>query len=219
MTLWAIANLTATDIGEIFAAGNDPEVQAVLKRTPAILRSPLEFPYSDGLNFVQAIHSTGGWQAVDDVYKRMPESTEQILHPDKFTNKEAPVKLAIPADLASRLGSGWTVPLQDTLGEFQIRTWLSDAGGTATAEAAAGWGGDRIAVAEGPNGAWAVVMQTVWDTPGDAAEFEKSAKAALKKAGGSAAVLPGTGGKTRWVLVANDDATRSKVANVLGLAG
>ncbi len=118
-----------------------------------------------------------------------------------------------------RLGSGWTVPLQDTFGELQTGIWLKDTGAAAADAAAAGWGGDRLAVAEGPNGAWAVVMQTAWDSAKDAAEFETAATTALKEAGGVAKVLPGSGGKTRWVLVANDDATLGKVANALGLAG
>jgi hypothetical protein len=219
MTLWGIQNLTPEDIQELLALGNDPETKALLARTPPILRTPLEFPYDTGATWVQGIYGDGGWPAVDAVYKRMPESTEQILHPEKYTAAEAPVKVAIPADLATRLGSGWTVPLQDTLGELQTRIWLSDTGAAGANAAAAGWGGDRLAVAEGPNGAWAVVMQTAWDTAKDAAEFETAAKTAVKEAGGAARVLPGSGDKTRWVLVANDDATLGKVANVLGLAG
>ncbi len=62
-------------------------------------------------------------------------------------------------------------------------------------------------------------MQTAWDTAKDAGEFEDAATIALKKADGSGQVLPGDGGKTRWVLVANDDATLGKVADALGLAG
>ena len=58
-------------------------------------------------------------------------------------------------------------------------------------DAAAGWGGDRLAVVEGPDGAWAVAMQTAWDTEADAAAFETAATTALKKATGVAQVLPG----------------------------
>jgi hypothetical protein len=32
-------------------------------------------------------------------------------------------------------------------------------------------------------------------------------------------VLPGIGGTTRWVVLASDDPTLSKLTNVLGLAG
>ncbi len=58
----------------------------------------------------------------------MPESTEQILHPEKYTAKEAPVAVTLPADLATRLGTGWTVPLMDTFGEFQTGIWLREGG-------------------------------------------------------------------------------------------
>jgi hypothetical protein len=221
MTQWAAANLTADDLREIIAASADPEVAAVLARIPAILRTPLEFPYTRGFTFVGAVNSTGGWDAVNDFYDRMPESTEQILHPEKYAAAEAPVKVTMPNDLASRLGVGWTVPLQDTFGELQTDIWLREGGVAppAAEAAAAGWGGDRLAVMEGPDGAWGVAMQTAWDTTADAAAFETAAKTALAKARGVARVLPGDGGMTRWVIVADDEATFGLVTNALGLAG
>ena len=119
------------------------------------------------------------------------------------------------------MGAGWTVPIQDTFGEFQLGLWLRESGvdPQAARDAAAGWGGDRLAVVEGPDGAWAVAMQTAWDTDADAAAFETAATTAIKKATGDAQVLPGAGGKTRWVLIANDAKTSGKVAGALGLAG
>jgi hypothetical protein len=167
------------------------------------------------------VQSTGGWAGVNAYFTKMPASTEQILHPEKYTAGEAPVAVTMPSDLAARLGTGWKVPFQDTFGELQFGIWLRGAGvATATATAAAaGWGGDRLAVMEGPNGTWAVAMHTVWDTDADAAEFDSAATTALAKAGGTAKVLPGAGGKTRWVVVAGDAATLGRVAGVLGLAG
>jgi hypothetical protein len=47
------------------------------------------------------------------------------------------------------------------------------------AEAAAGWGGDTIVNLDGPDGTWAAIWQTTWDTPADAAEFAPAADAAL----------------------------------------
>jgi hypothetical protein len=151
----------------------------------------------------------------------MPASTEQILHPEKYTSNEAPVPVTLPADLATRLGTGWTVPLTDTFGEFQTGIWLREGGVAepAASDAAAGWGGDRLAVMNGPEGGWAVAWQTAWDTAADAAAFDKAATTALAKAQGVGKVLPGEGGKTRWVVVAKDKSTLQKVAGVLGLAG
>ena len=221
MTQWAAANLKPADLAELLSAASDPAPQAVLARTPAILRETLTFPYTTGLGYVQKVQAAGGWPAVNAYFSKMPASTEQILHPDKYTAGEAPVAVTLPADLATRLGSGWSVPLQDTFGEYQMGLWLRESGvaPAAATAAAAGWGGDRLAVINGPDGAWAVAMQTVWDTAADATEFEAAATTALDKADGVAQVVPGVGGKTRWVVVASDATTVGRVANVLGLAG
>ena len=51
-------------------------------------------PYSDGPAFVRSIKRRGGWQAVDDIYANSPESTEQIIHHDKY-GEDAPAKFGI----------------------------------------------------------------------------------------------------------------------------
>ncbi len=221
MTQWAAANLDQADILDLLAASSDPEAQAVLARTPAILRDTLTFPYTTGFGYIQAVQAAGGWPAVNAYFADMPVSTEQILHPEKYEAREAPVAVALPAKLANRLGKGWSVSLEDTFGEFQMGIWLRETGVPAldALAAAAGWGGDRQAVVEGPNGAWAVVMQTAWDSAADATEFEAAATTAIKSAGGIASVLPGAGGKIRWVLIASDASTLDLVAGSLGLAG
>ncbi|HEX5149644.1 MAG TPA: hypothetical protein VFW02_11220, partial [Candidatus Limnocylindrales bacterium] len=222
MTQWAIPNMTPAELQDYAALAADPESAAVLARTPAILTESLTFPYTSGINFLAPMQAQGGWAAVDKVYADMPTSTEQILHPDKYASRETPVKVTLKTDgLLSALGAGWTETLQDTFGEFQMRTWLRQAGvsGTDAEAAAAGWGGDRLAVLTGPNGAWAMVMKTAWDTAADAEAFETAAQTAAAKAGGPAGVFPGEGGKTRWFVVGSDDATLQSVVGGLGLAG
>jgi hypothetical protein len=131
------------------------------------------------------------------------------------------VEVKLPATLAADMGAGWSEAVQDTFGEFQLGVWLREAGVSASdaSAAAAGWGGDRLGVLEGPGDAWAVVMSTAWDSTTDATEFETAAGASLSELGGSATILPGKGGDTRWLLVASDDDTLARVASVLGLAG
>ena len=221
MTQWAAANLKPAELADLIATSGDPEAAAVLARMPAILRETLTFPYTTGFAYVQGVLADGGWPAVNAYFKAMPASTEQILHPEKYTAGEAPVAVTLPADLATRLGTGWSVPLLDTFGEYQMGLWLRESGvaKAAATAAAAGWGGDRLAVMQGPDGAWAVALQTVWDTAADAAEFDVAATTALAKAGGVGRVLPGVDGKTRWVVVADDAGTLGQVANVLELAG
>jgi len=161
---------------------------------------------------------------VDALFGNPPDSTEQVLHADKLASREAPVKVSFPADLADRLGSGWSVPLKDTMGEYLLEILLRDGGGVGSVtstEAAAGWGGDRLALIEGPGGATAVVLDTAWDTTNDADQFAAALGnlvANLQGAGRSAVAF--SPADKRVVLVtAESDATMSRVANVLGLAG
>jgi hypothetical protein len=72
---------------------------------------------------------------------------------------------------------------------------------------------------DGPGGAWAVVFKTAWDTARDAAEFEAGVKPRVEAAAGPGEVLQGAGAKERWIVIGSDDATLSRVAGVLGLAG
>ena len=221
MTQWAAANLDPSELLQVLAAGTDPAAQAAMAAAPAILRETLTFPYTVGFSYVTNVQSAGGWPAVNAYFARMPRSTEQIMHPEKYTAGEAPVAVTLPADLATRLGAGWSVPLKDTFGEFQLGIWLRESGVRAidATTAAAGWGGDRLAVMDGPGGAWAVAIHTEWDTTADATEFEVAAKLAVKKAGGVAQVLPGVGATSRWILVADQAGTLSRVEAALGLGG
>jgi hypothetical protein len=222
MSLWQIQHLTQAELTQLLTeAGNDPSTQ-ILLNMPPILRESLLFPYTSGLGFVQGLQASGGWAAVDAAFAKPPASTEQILHPDKYAAAEAPLAVTLPTDLAAKLGAGWTSALQDSFGEFQMGVWLR--GNTAinaaqANDAAAGWGGDRIAVLNGPNGAWAVVLRTAWDTPGDAAAFEAAAGGLVDGLAAPAALLPGAAGSERWVIVGSDDATLNAVASGLGLAG
>jgi len=224
MSIWAQQHLTQAQLLQV-AGATDPASQAVLDRLPAILRETLLFPYTQGLTMTfAALSAGGGYSGVDALFANPPDSTEQVLHPEKLNPREAPVPVAFPDDLATRLGDGWCVPLQDTLGELQLRILLGDAAGadSATAEAAAaGWGGDRVALIDGPNGATGTVLDTRWDTTADASEYATALAGIVPKLqaiGRSASILTPEPG--RVVLVtANSDDTMGRLANVLGLAG
>ena len=223
MSLWAQQHLTPAELAEAVGA-SDPAAEAVLARMPAILKETLLFPYTAGLQLTLGDWSGGGFAAIDARYDDPPDTTEQVLHADKLAADEPAVKVTFPADLAGRLGAGWSVPIQDTLGEFQLEIVLRDGGGASgsvSADAAAGWGGDRVALVEGPDGATGVVLDTAWDTRADAREYAAALDglvASLKAAGRSASVL--TPAPDRVVLVtADSDRTLGRLANVLGLAG
>ncbi len=152
-----------------------------LATMPLILRRQLEFPYAEGLVFTTDIWGLGGYDAVNQALQTPPASTEQILHSDKYYSQEAPVPVTLP-DLSASLGSGFSNVYQQTMGELNIQVLA--AGGEKPAvdipglpaqwphqEVAAGWGGDRLNMYEGPNDAWLIDWQTAWDTQADADEF------------------------------------------------
>jgi hypothetical protein len=189
MVDWAIANLDFDEILQLQDAVT-PADQELLESAPLVLRRQLEFPYTDGWAFVNAIRSGGGYEAVDAAFADRPVSTEQVMHPEKYLAREHPVVVELP-DVATALGGGWTLSYQQTMGEMLIGVLVADGEpappptmpgllpALPNAEAAAGWGGDRIVSLDGPDGTWAVVWQTAWDSATDAGEFLAATEAAM----------------------------------------
>jgi hypothetical protein len=219
MTYWLQGALTPEEIAAVIESSSDPEAMAALQRVPQIVQAQITFSALQGTQWVTSVQLGGGWEAVDAAFADPPVSTEQILHPDKYLSREAPVDVELPADLADRMGAGWSVVDEDTMGEHQTALWLGSPTIAAAADASAGWGGDRIITLGGPDDAWAIAWHTVWDSDDDAAEFEVTARTAVGKAGGPGRVLPGEGGRHRWVVVGSDEPALERIANVLGLAG
>ena len=217
MSLWQANNLTQADLLELLSQSLNPEVTRVLTEMPPVLRDSLLFPYQAGLAFVQGLQARG-WDAVDAAFKAPPATTEQILHPEKYDAHEAAVPVDLPNDLAKRMGAGWSLGLEDTLGEFQLGVWLRGVGSGGT-QAAAGWGGDRTAILDGPNGTFAVVISTTWDTAADAAEFDAQAHKVVAGLAHPGDVLTLSGGKTSTVVIASSQDLVARLENVLGLAG
>ena len=218
---------------------------AELDKAPRALRESLLFPYQDGEKWVNALYKRGGWNEVSQAFTTLPQSTEQILHPEKYFAHEAPVRVTLPdiapllngrgqssavrgqksevrdrrpevsrcagsADGRSpRQGSprgvldssafayssrmthhsslrsslltahrplltgGWRRIAYDVQGEWGFYLILDQflKSPAESRRAAAGWGGDRFAVYEGPKGETCFISLSVWDTENDAREF------------------------------------------------
>ena len=212
MTRWLSQNLTAAELQELLKV--DPAAQAQLEALPAILRETLLFPYQQGVIFVNSLWASGGWEAVDRAYGRLPDSTEQVLHPERYQAGEKPVAVALDEDpIVRALGAGWSGTPEDTLGEFQLSVWLRENGVLAldASAAAAGWGGDRLAYLQGPDGKHALALVTSWDTQADADAFQAAATKAAASLPGAARVVvqPASAAAQadRVVVVAASDAT------------
>ena len=101
------------------------------------------FSYFGGQRFVDELREAadGGWDLVDFAYqRRLPATTEQILHPEKYLEDEG----ALPVPDIPDPGPGWEEVDTGTVGEFFTREILrQDAEEIGADEAAEGWGGDR----------------------------------------------------------------------------
>jgi hypothetical protein len=216
MSQWAIQDLSPDELSQLLAQAQDPIAQQAFAESPPIVRETQTFPYTTGLEFIQRAWVQGGWAQVDRLWEHPPATTEQILHADKYASAEQGLKVTLPFGVAGALGDGWRLALEDTHGELVTRIWLEQALDTeAAAQAAAGWGGDRIGLYRGPNDGWAVMWSTSWDTVGDTTEFRAGADAVVAKLGGSSRVAyrPGdVGGGLVTILVASDAAILGRVA-------
>jgi hypothetical protein len=224
MTYWLQQHLAPGEMSVVLGAGNDPAAQEALKKIPPLVAAQILFAALEGTVWALGIQIRGGFPAIDAAYADPPQSTEQVLHADKWASREPPIDVKLPADLATKLGPGWSVGLQDTFGEHQLGVWITAAvptGGLPEPPPAAvvGWGGDRMALLDGPDGTWAVVFRTEWDSDADAAEFETGIAPKVAAAGGPGRVLPGEGGRVRWIVIGSDDPTLNRLAGALGLAG
>ena len=151
--------------------------QAELPESPYFLQQTLEFAYTEGAAFISIILQLGQFAAVDAVFVDPPKSTEQIMHPEKYFDKEDPIEIDIPDDAMRR---GWAVQAENVFGEFFLRTWLEALGSENATAAAAGWGGDTYAVFEdSSSGETGLAVTLAWDTSDDSTEFFKALTGAM----------------------------------------
>ncbi len=201
MTQYALGYLTSEEQLQLATedVGAQPEIDPFIEEQ-------LIWPYLEGQSFVQALSLNGGVEAIDEAFRDLPISTEQILHPERYPN-DAPTPVDVP-DLAPALGQGWEDLDVQEVGE----AWLLLAldlrldGPTATT-AAAGWdGGLYRAWTDGRS--VAVVLSTVWDSTEDARAFADAMASwiAGSPEGQAAEVLPAEGAAVQ-VLFASDPAT------------
>ncbi len=112
------------------------------RRIPLLLRESFIAPYLFGAQFMSAWQ---GYRWSDSVPfgRLMPQSSEQILHPERYAAGDAPIDL--------RFGdSVGPVRIEDVLGEFDLHLLEAQlSGATRLGKVGVlGWGGDRYRVYE-----------------------------------------------------------------------
>lgn len=147
---------------------------AVFDRAPRFIQDLLVFPYNAGYNLLNALwRDDSRYQPINELYTDPPASTEQVMHLDKFTAREAPIEVVLP-DVTL---DGYEVAESSTWGELLFQVMLEQVLGSNVATAAAtGWGGDSYRLySDGTRVAFVLLYQG--DSPEDAAELADALEA------------------------------------------
>jgi hypothetical protein len=168
--LWRYASAApdsqrASALTELIAKATLPSWQPAHPLAQAITRLPLHM----GSDFARARYASGRLDALDQALRRPPRSTEQLLHPRRYTEGDEPILLeaTIPADAPA-----WALTHTETVGEalmgLTLSTWSAGDVGPKFVE---DWGGDLLQVWEGPDQARVILWHTVWDSGQAAGRF------------------------------------------------
>jgi hypothetical protein len=133
-----------------------------------VVERELDTWYEDGVCFVDAVlpHIEG----IEALWERLPTTTEQILHPEKYLAGERAITITLPS--FAGLGPQWRRLESSSFGEFSVQNLLllGMTDRPAVQRAAAGWGGDDWALYVNEGGrlfSYAVR----WDSNEEAGEF------------------------------------------------
>jgi hypothetical protein len=227
MLTWASSS--AVDQGPVEDAivpGDD----GLLASLPPILQREYSFPFLEGRVFADRLREGGGWNAVNGVWAAPPASTEQVMHPARYPS-DSPIPVGLDG-VAGRLGGAWVESWQQTMGELRIGVWLADGQSGSQvgprapielprANAADGWGGDRLVSLNNADGTWAIIWQTAWDSPDDTSQFVDAANAAIADLPGAHAIVATdvVGGlpNPAVALITSDPGTLAAVQAALGI--
>lgn len=155
-----------------FDRGQAPSAPPPSPNAPQFMTELWKWSEDAGNLFAQNLHTTGGLTAVNAAWKRPPQSSAEILHPEKLYLANPPFQ---PVDVTfPDLKINDTAPLfTNVAGEigayFLVRTFADVDYATAATE---GWTGDRYVVWPGSETYGdQVLWRTVWASEKDAAEF------------------------------------------------
>lgn len=159
-------------------------LMSAMNTIPQSMQMLLLFPYTSGLRFAHSLLVRGSYGEIDKAFRQAPRSTEEILHPEKYFRERADFETIDAATLQPQAAAKLDMPYTDVVGEFAISLLIGNfvTDKTLASEAAAGWGGDRIAVFDDSAAKKRfIIWRTAWDSAKDAREFFTQYGKALEK--------------------------------------
>jgi hypothetical protein len=177
---WLRQSASAQDRGEV-QSFKTPTLSLADELAPLFVTRDVNFAADAGTAFAQYLFQHGGWARLNAAHTDRPQSTEQIMHPEKYAAGEQPIELAA-VPLTATLGPVWQLIADDVLGEWHTYLLLSANADEplrlpdeAARNAARGWGGDRLqAYYNATTHETLLAVAWTWDTTADAREFKQA---------------------------------------------
>ncbi len=171
-----VARMDLAELEELGSSDPDDFAATALAEAPALIKAHLLFPYIAGWRFAAELRSEFGWRGIDAAYGDLPETSEQIIHPERYIDRrDRPVQIK----LASPPGA-WPTRHEGTIGMLTLQVLFESLLNEEAARYAEGWDGDRYAVWETPNGD-AIGWVSVWDREMQAKRFARKYEELLQK--------------------------------------
>ncbi|MCA9000939.1 MAG: hypothetical protein KDB61_03380 [Planctomycetes bacterium] len=228
MNRWLVQNLASLDRAALLQFQAKMDAQELLS-APRLLWKPFFALYMQGQAFLCrkdrfSMFATADIADLDRAFQNLPVSTEQILHPGKYWTKEdVDLPHRVKQGLA-RLPEGWSAFHSSILGELYLGLLCGPADGEVTAASitklnytdasTSGWGGDRVQIlAKGDSRV--LILDTFWDTAGDAREFQEALDGRETPEGSDVQSVVVRQTDSQWVrLVAWTSASKDDALNV-----
>jgi hypothetical protein len=161
--------LAATAIVDGTAALASGVGASPVRRTPLERFLQLESGLDTGKALAKELRYLGGARALASALRSFPQTTEQLLHIDKFLEREPALAVRLPA----RIGD-WKLSASETFGELDVRSLLRAFGIPDAIATAEGWGGGRIGLFISPAGETTAALSLGWDTIEDAVQWREA---------------------------------------------
>jgi tetratricopeptide (TPR) repeat protein len=167
--------------------------QGEYQGAPTVVRETEGFPYEQGIIFAAALVERGGWQQLNQAFGNPPQTTEQVMHPDKYLAGEVG-QVPEVGNLLGALGEGWKELRRDVLGELFIRVYLErELGNEEALVAAEGWEGDEaVFLCNEAEGQELFALRIHWESESNAEEFLSAYAAFMQRAGAGSPTTEGS---------------------------
>ena len=126
-----------------------------------------------GPQFLAILYQHGGLTLVNRMLDDPPQTTGELMHPDRYLRGEKPVELSVPAALAGK-GMGGFLPL----GELRLRSLLDHCSSRAEAiSVSSAWDGDGLTLVHASRDElFGFRWVTLWRSQAAARAFEETAR-------------------------------------------